>query len=152
MKKKKRLFTVRSLKNEIETSEGNYFLALEESENYQQERADALEFLSGSEKTLEVIKNEVQAAVAKDENEICNRLLRVKSLLDMCNPALKTMYIEVEGRFRNKNPVSFLIDKKCSECHMTADSMLKLSLEEGRSIEFCPSCGRLLIPETAKIY
>jgi predicted nucleic acid-binding Zn-ribbon protein len=62
------------------------------------------------------------------------------------------MYREVELKFKNKSPVSFLIDKKCSECHMLADSMLKTSLEEGRSLEFCPSCGRMLIPETAKIY
>jgi predicted CXXCH cytochrome family protein len=62
------------------------------------------------------------------------------------------MYLQTEIRFKNKSPVSFLINKKCSECHMQADSMLKSALEEGRSLEFCPSCGRLLIPETAKIY
>ena len=140
------------VKSEKDKIENNYFLSLEKSEEMAQESADCQQFLQGSEKTLLQIKEEVQKHIKAEEVIINNRNLRIQSLLDLCQPSLKKMYIEVELRFKNKSPVSFLIEKKCSECHMIADSQLKISLEEGRSLEFCPSCGRLLIPETAKIY
>ncbi len=140
------------VKEEKDKIEERYFIGLEKSEELAAESQDLESFLVGSEETLKNIKQEVQKNIENEENIIKNRKLRTDSLLELCQPSLKSMYLQTEVRFKNKSPVSFLIDKKCSECHMQADSMLKSSLEEGRSLEFCPSCGRLLIPETAKIY
>lgn len=139
-------------KNEKEEAENNYFIDLEKSEELDQEASKLKEFQAGSAQTLEMIKAEVAAQIHIEEGIISNRNLRINSLLDLCQPSLKNMYLETQSRFKDKSPVSFLIEKKCSECHMQADSQLKTSLEEGRSLEFCPSCSRLLIPETAKIY
>jgi predicted nucleic acid-binding Zn-ribbon protein len=140
------------VKEEKEKIEERYFIGLEKSEELTDETQDLESFLQGSAETLKNILLEVQKNIQDEEGIISNRKLRIESLLNLCQPSFKNMYLQTEMRFKNKSPVSFLIDKKCSECHMQADSMLKSSLEEGRSLEFCPSCGRLLIPETAKIY
>lgn len=139
-------------KNEKEKIEADYFIQLEHSEAILQEIEDNKTFLEGSKKSLEDIKQEVEKNISREQKIIDDRNLRIQSLINLIEPSLKSLYLDLENKFKPKRPVSFLIDKKCSECHMQADSTLKSSLEEGRSVETCPACGRLLIPETAKIY
>lgn len=143
---------IATLTNDIAQNEIDYFTKLEVSEDILSQIKDNEEFMKGSLATLEEIKLEVQDSIAKENTVIENRQKRIDSLVELCHPSLKSLYLAVEKKFLPKRPVSYLIDKKCTGCHMMADSMLKNSLEEGRSIETCPNCGRLLIPETAKIY
>lgn len=143
---------IRLVKIEIEQAENLYFQNLEISESMQLEIKDKKEFLEGSFVTLEEIKKEVEINISAEQKIINNRNLRIEALTDLLLPGLKSLYLELEFKFKPKKSISFLIDKKCSECHLQADSQLKNSLEEGRSIETCPACARILIPETAKIY
>jgi predicted nucleic acid-binding Zn-ribbon protein len=143
---------IKLIKNEINILETLYFSNLETSESIQINILDNNKFLEGSLESLEIIKTEVEKNISIEQRIIENRNLRIQSLTELLHPSVKSLYWELEKRFKPKSPVAYLIDKKCSECHMLADSLLKNSLEEGRSIEACPSCSRLLIPETAKIY
>jgi predicted nucleic acid-binding Zn-ribbon protein len=143
---------IKLVKAEIDSLEELYFNHLELSENIQIEIKNNNEFLVGSLDSLALIKSESEKNILVEQTAIDNRNLRITSLVDLLHPSLKDLYLVSEKKFAPKRPVSYLIDKKCSECHMMTDSILKNSLEEGRSIENCPSCGRLLIPETAKIY
>lgn len=137
---------------ELSQKEENYFALLERSEAIAEEKKEAEEFLKGSLQTIEDIKKDVEIERQKFQKQIDNRNLRIHSLgVQMDKPLLK-FYLEIEKKFAGKKAVAFLIDKKCSQCHMQVDSMFKASLEEGRSMETCPNCGRLLIPETAKVY
>ena len=140
------------LKKDIDSHEVIYFEKLEQSEAIHTQIKDNEEFMKGSLLSLEEIKKEVALNVEKEKVIIENRNKRIVSLTDLCHPSLKSLYLEIEKKFSPKRPVSFLIDKKCTGCHMLMDSMLKSSLDEGRSIETCPHCGRLLIPETARVY
>jgi predicted nucleic acid-binding Zn-ribbon protein len=143
---------IKITKDEIERLEILYFENLEKSEALLLQHEENLGFLKGSITTLEEIKKEVQTNIAKEESLINNRMKRIDALLEMCEPSLKNLYQELDKKFRPKSlPVSFLIDKKCMACHMTMDALLKQSVEEGRSLESCPYCSRLLIPETARI-
>jgi predicted nucleic acid-binding Zn-ribbon protein len=143
---------IKLIKSELENLENLYFENLEISESIFTSIKEFQEFLVGSKESLNLIQLEVQNSVEAEKKIIENRNLRIASLLDELHPSLKDLYLASEAKFSSKRPVSYLIDKKCSECHMLTDSILKNSLEEGRTIENCPSCGRLLIPETAKIY
>lgn len=143
---------IKLIKVEIENFETQYFINLERSEAIQEEIDNHKQFLAGSLRSLEEIKTEVEKNISNEQIIIDNRNLRIEALIELVQPSLKSLYLELAAKYNPKSPVSFLIDKKCSECHMQTDSLLKNSLEEGRSIEMCPSCGRLLIPETAKIY
>ena len=143
---------IKLVKTEMNSLEEQYFNNLELSENILIEIKNNQEFFNGSLNTLAMIKTETEKNILIEQTAIDNRNQRINSLIEQLHPGLKDLYLVSEEKFKPKRPVSYLIEKKCSECHMLADSNLKNSLEEGRSIENCPSCGRLLIPETAKIY
>jgi len=137
---------------ELAQKEEHYFSLLERSEVIADEKKEAEEFLKGSALTIEDFKKEVEVEREKFNKQIENRNLRIHSLEDQCSPPLLKFYQEIEKKFAGKKAVAFLIDKKCSACFVQVDSMFKTALEEGRSMETCPNCGRFLIPETAKIY
>lgn len=110
------------------------------------------EFSTGLESSSQIIGAETDELIEKEKSIINARLQRVSALLDQCRLDFKNTYLALEKKFYPKSPVSFLIDRKCQSCFIQVDSILKSSLEEGRTIETCPHCSRLLIPETVKIF
>jgi predicted nucleic acid-binding Zn-ribbon protein len=143
---------IKLIKEEIEKLEMQYFEALEKSEEYLTLIQENNEFMKGSLTTLEDIKNDVLENIQKEEDFITNRNKRIQALIEQCHPSLTTLYLDLEKRFSPKSAVSFLIAKKCTACHMQVDAILSQSLDEGRSLETCPSCSRLLIPDSSRIY
>lgn len=138
-------------KNDIDSLENIYFEKLEQSENLLTQISENNDFFNGSQSTLEEIKEEVQAEVSRIEKLIYHRDQRIASLFDLCHPSMKSLYQEIDKRLKPKSPVSFLIEKRCTACHVSVDAVLKQSLEDGRVLECCPNCSRLLIPESARI-
>lgn len=143
---------IQTTQSEIDKLEEIYFGNLEKSEEINNTIKENNEFFKGSLATLEDIKREVAGVIANEESIIANRNKRVDALMELLPPSMKSLYIDLIKKFKPKSPVSYLIDKKCTSCHMAVDSTMKSSLEEGRSLECCPNCSRLLIPETAKTY
>lgn len=138
------------LEIELSEAENIYFEALEKSEVIEAEIEDLKTFLTGSLNTKNELIKEVSEIIAQEEKIILNRTLRINSLLEQCHSQLTSQYLEVEKRFSPKNAISYISEKKCTACFMQIDSILRQSIEEGRSIEYCPHCSRLLIPENAK--
>ncbi len=143
---------IQTTQSEIDKLEEIYFENLEKSEEINNSIKENNEFFKGSLTTLDDIKKEVAAVVLNEENIIANRNKRIDALTENLHPSMKSLYNDLVKKFKPKSPVSYLIDKKCTSCHMAVDAIMKSSLEEGRSLECCPNCSRLLIPETAKIY
>lgn len=143
---------IKLVKEEMNKAEGLYFEKLEESEEYLSLIQENIHFLKGSTATLEEIKKEVQLNISKEEDLINNRKKRIESLLEQCHPSLTNLYLDLEKRMAPKSAVSFLVDRKCMACHVQVDSVLASSLDAGRSLETCPSCSRLLIPDSARVY
>lgn len=140
------------LEKTIKEEEEKYFLNLERDESINQIINQKKNFLTGIANTLLEIKNEISLSVSREERIISDRNLRIESLLVQCRADVQKAYLDAKKKFDQTPALCFLLSKKCSICHMQADSMLKLNLEEGRSIEHCPSCARLMLPETSKIY
>lgn len=138
---------IETVKQSLATNEEKYFAALERTDKIHSEIHDAKAFIEGSTTTREEIKKDVEAATKEAEEKIFYLNARIASLLEQCHKSARDMYLSSE-----KNGVAFIMDRTCSKCHMQVSSILKSSVEEGRSLECCPSCGRFLIPETAKIY
>lgn len=143
---------IKDHENKANLLEEEYFLNLEKSEELLLKIEGHQNFLLGVETTLKEIEDEVNIKVTSEEKIINERLLRINSLLDQCRDDVKTFYFAVEKQLSPKKHTSFLINKKCGECHMQTDSSLKNNLEAGISLEVCPHCGRFLIPETSRIY
>jgi predicted nucleic acid-binding Zn-ribbon protein len=143
---------IHTIELEIKNLEDLYFLNLEKSDEILNIIKENIIFHNGSEKTLEEIRSEAKTVIASEEIIIKDRNKRIDALLEQCHPSMKSLYLDLEKKFAPKIPVSYLIDKKCNSCHMSLDSNLKSTIEEGRVLECCSNCGRLIIPETAKIY
>ncbi len=136
-----------TVKKSLALNEEKYFINLDRSEKIHDEIKDAKSFIEGSTETLKEIKSEVEASKKEADEKIFYLKARITSLLELCHKSAKDLYLSSE-----KSGVAFLHDKGCSKCHMQVSSILKSTVEEGRALECCPSCGRFLIPETAKIY
>lgn len=143
---------ISSLENEIQKSEEIYFKNLERSDAIWELIKENDLFYSGSKRTLVEIKEEAILNKKKEHLILAQRNERINSLFSFCHPQLTNLYFQLEKNPSLKTPVSYLVDKRCSACFVTVDSILESSLNQGRSLETCPSCGRLLIPESAKIY
>ena len=143
---------IKLIKEEIEKSEMHYFESLEKSEELILIIKENNEFMKGSLTTLEDIKIEVLKNIQIENDFITNRNKRIQSLMDQCHPSLTSLYLDLEKRLAPKSAVSFLIAKKCTACHMQVDAVLSQHLDEGRTLETCPSCSRLLIPDSARLY
>ena len=140
------------MQTELNQFEEKYFAFLERTERIETEKKDNKTFIEGSKISLIEIKKEVDDQTKIYQQKIDGRILRIQALIDQCNVSLINLYIDLEAKFKPLRPVAYLIDKKCSQCHMLKNATFKAAVEEGRSFETCPTCGRLLIPETAKIY
>ncbi len=143
---------LKTVQAELDSLEEIYFTSLERTEAIEEEIKENKVFLEGSEKTLSEIEKDVSLEIKKIQLVIEGRNVRVHSLEEQLDIALRSFYYDLEKKFKPKRPVAYLIEKKCSFCHMMVDSQFKAAVEEGRAFETCPNCGRLLIPETAKIY
>lgn len=143
---------IAQLESNIQTLEESFFSILEREEIINSLILEKKNFLKGFENTIAEIKKEISTNIASEEKIISDRQLRIDSLLLQCRTDVQKSYLDAKKKFNNTPALSFLISKKCSICYMQADSMLKLNLEEGLSIEHCPSCGRMMLPETSKIY
>lgn len=143
---------IKDLSLKADQDEEEYFLNLEVSENLILRISDHQQFLKGSENTVLEITAEAEIIILAQEKLVRDRELRIDSLLSQCLDDVKSLYARVEKQLAPKKHTSFLINKKCNECHMQIDSMLKNNIENGVSLEVCPHCARLLIPETSRIY
>lgn len=143
---------IKLITEEISTLEVQYFEALEKSEEFFTLIKENSEFIKGSLVTLQDIKNEVLLNIQTEEAIVTNRNKRIQSLMEQCHSSLTSLYLDLEKRLAPKSAVSFLVAKKCTACHMQVDSVLSQSLDEGRSLETCPSCSRLLIPDSSRLY
>jgi predicted nucleic acid-binding Zn-ribbon protein len=138
---------LQTVKASLALNEEKFFLALDRIDKIHEEIKDSKQFLQGSVTTREEISKDVELASADAKEKIFYLNARITSLLEQCNKSARDLYLSSE-----KTGVAFILEKTCSKCHMQVSSVLKSSIEEGRSLECCPSCGRFLIPETAKIY
>ena len=143
---------IETVEKEMQVAEEIYFSNLEKSEELISEREQLKEFLMGSVETLKTITDEVAVHVANEEKEIQGRTQRMDSLKERLHPSVRSLYDQCENNKTRLPTIAFLIDRKCSECHIQVDSTLKSSLDQGVAVETCPNCGRLLIPDTAKLY
>jgi predicted nucleic acid-binding Zn-ribbon protein len=138
---------IETVKKSLASNEEKYFENLDRSEKIHTEIKDAKSFIDGATMTMEEIKKEVEMAKKEAEEKIFYLNARIISLLEQCHKSARDLYQSSE-----KAGVAFIHERACSKCHLQVSSILKSSVEEGRALECCPSCGRFLIPETAKIY
>jgi predicted nucleic acid-binding Zn-ribbon protein len=143
-----------SITHEIEHSqkkladlENQYFELTEQSENLLQNIQDNQNFINGSKATLAEIEKDVTTIIEENQKEISNYQKRIEALLEIEKPGNRKIYLETAKKFQTTSPCSFIAHKNCSACRINIDSVTVANVEHARSLEFCPSCGRILLPK-----
>jgi predicted nucleic acid-binding Zn-ribbon protein len=143
---------ISSIKVLIENLETLYFESSEKVETLNHKISECREFLKGSIDSLNEISSEAKAIISKEENEIQNFQMRIDAILENEKPTHKKLYQEMEIKFKTTGPCSFINHKNCSACRINIDSVTVGNVENARSLEFCPSCGRILLPNDLNLY
>lgn len=121
---------------------------LENLENLEIEIQTADEFLKGSLETIAELKNEVQSDVELENKEIKNYQSRIDSLLSLLEHNHRDFFEQTLKNIKDDQVVSFLNGRICSRCRYEASSTQVTEIENGRSLEVCNNCSRILIPKT----
>ena len=129
----------------------NSVLELMESiESLEEEIQSHEEFLQGSVETLKEIKSEVAGDVEKEEAEIETINKKIRGFFQEIPDNLQESYGKVNEKYLYKKPLSFAINRQCHQCKFDIGGNTQSQVDTGRVLEFCPGCGRLLIPLAAK--
>jgi predicted nucleic acid-binding Zn-ribbon protein len=107
-------------------------------------------FLAGSVETLKEIQAEVDKDISSEEKEIEDYNKKVEGLLSEIPENLKSNIVRVNVKFLYKKPLSFAINRECHQCKTDIGGNAQTQIDTGRVLEFCPSCGRILIPLAVK--
>jgi predicted nucleic acid-binding Zn-ribbon protein len=95
---------------------------------------------------LEYNKNlgEYKKIKAQTELKLAEIKSRQEAVQEQLLPDVNKLYLEAEKRF----PVSFvakLYKESCTGCHIGISSNLVKRVKEGKTIQHCDNCGRILI-------
>jgi len=145
-----------ALESEIKTWEDEKSV-LEESlledlgnqETKETELKNTSDFIKGSETTLKDIELEVKNKVSEENAKIEDLKSRMANLLEICEEAVRRSFQEANLRHEFKSPLALIEDNRCSKCQMHLPTSLTQPIESGKVLDFCPNCGRLLIPHSA---
>jgi len=139
-------------KTQLTELESTYFLGLEKSEELNLKILEHQEFLKGSLQSLNEIKSEAEIIIEKNQQEIINYQKRVDAILENEKPAHKQLYLEMSTKFKTSSACSFINHKNCSACRINIDANTVNNVENGRALELCPNCGRILLPNNLNLY
>ncbi len=139
---------IQKLEPIIDQIQENILTILEVVESLDTEIKEADEFLKGSLETLNELKEEVRIDIDKEQQEIKNYSDRMNLLLESLENTQRKFFEQTLKNIKDKQVISFLNGKLCSRCRYEASSTQITEIENGRSIEVCDNCSRILIPST----
>ena len=136
----KELNTLRPL---LEESESDIIKIWEDSELLEAELDETEGFEEGSKNSLEMLRKEVSSITEDYEKEINIVNLRKKDLFLGIDNNTSKVFQQLES---NKHPaVTFMEKNRCNSCMTQLDQSLISAINSMRSLEFCPTCGRILV-------
>ncbi len=131
---------------EISSLEDKGFALLEDLDRNESERADLQTFLSGLEKTMSEISDEVKEEMARFQHEIGQLDLRLSSLTD----ALPSEYRDLLMKTLKKNlahgPFTRIDSGSCFFCRYKISRTDESEIDMQKKLKTCSQCSRIFIP------
>ncbi|MEI8346855.1 MAG: hypothetical protein WCG27_05280 [Pseudomonadota bacterium] len=148
----KQMLALQSELSSLESKHGDLeqqVLAIMENSEFLEAEIPAIEqYLSGSASTLLEIEKEVQQDVAVEEEKVATLQGRVDHLVTGIASELKQLFVPIYQKMRFHNPLCFIENEHCNQCHFSINKHLTMMIEKGATADICPSCGRLLTPQS----
>jgi predicted nucleic acid-binding Zn-ribbon protein len=125
---------------------------MDKSSELDEKISQAKQFLEGSAESLADLQEEVSFEIKKEEKEIENYQERIQLLLEALELNIRNTFSATLKSSKNNVAISFLRGRECSICRTEAPSTQVSDIENGRSIEICSGCSRILIPATINAF
>lgn len=137
---------IQDFTRQIADLEEKGFLYLEEQEKIEQDLTDAKTFLSGLEKTINEIKQEIEEATSGITTEVENAELRIKLLMDELPSDFKTLLLKVSAKNLAHGPFTRIEQGSCYFCRFKISRIEESEIDMQKGLKTCPQCGRIFLP------
>lgn len=137
---------IAQFQTEIESSEEQGLGLLAREEEIQTEMNDTRQFLTGLDKTILEIKEEVTEEVTKIQAELSNIELRIQLLQDELPSEFKSMLLKVTAKNLAHGPFTRVDQGSCYFCRFKISRIDESEIDMQRQLKTCPQCGRIFLP------
>lgn len=138
-----------TLQEKIDNFENEGLELLERTEELENQKKEVTDFLGNIDQTISDLKGEVSSLTAEETRQIKQYESRIETLLKEVDSSFKDAYNLTLKSFRFKAPITFIMGKKCRECHFEVDEYTRDNVDRNFQIEHCPGCNRLIVPISA---
>lgn len=129
--------------NSLEDQGLEYLALIDESEN---KIAELKTFLSGLERTLDEISQEVREETSKNEEEIKNFDLRLELLLEELPSEFKTILQKTTAKKLAHGPFTRIDQGSCFFCRFKISRIDESEIDMQKNLKTCPQCSRIFLP------
>lgn len=140
---------VKSINDSIPVCEDLVFNLLENIETLEKNIGEKQSFLAGIDQSIEEVRTEVNIDIEKENKELKYYQERKSHLLDSFEKTFKDMFIFTYNKLRLKTFISILNGNRCGYCKNGVPANTCEQIEKAFLIELCPTCERILIPDSA---
>lgn len=137
---------INNFSQDIEKFEEKGMEFLSRLDEIESEISDQKSFLSGIQKTISEIMEEVKPEVAKCDQEIKNIDLRVELLSQELPDDFRNLYLKVSAKKLALGPFTRTDQGSCYFCRFKISKIDESEIDAQRSLKTCPQCGRIFLP------
>lgn len=137
---------IQNFSQDIEKYEEKGMEFLSRLDEIESEISDQKNFLSGIQKTISEIMEEVKPEVEKCDQEIKNIDLRVELLTQELPDDFRNLYLKVSAKKLAHGPFSRTDQGSCYFCRFKISKVDESEIDTQRSLKTCPQCGRIFLP------
>lgn len=136
--------SVVKMEEEITNSENRYMDVLNELDNLKAKQKQVKEIIKSLKKEYNEGVKEYKKTVSQIDVRLAELKLKREEIEEQLCPETLRLYTETEKRFP-RNAVAKIKRGTCSGCHISIPSVLVLRIKEGKALQRCDNCGRILI-------
>lgn len=136
--------SINKLEQDMEKNEAEYWNTFKQIEDMKEKQKK----LKAVIKELKVQYNNSVKSYKAEKNNIELKLAEItikeEEIREKLSPEVLKKFAETEKRFP-QNPVALMKGGTCTGCHISVPSILAMKIRDGKTLQRCDSCGRLLV-------
>lgn len=142
---------IENASEELDIFETQGLEIIEKIETLEQEIKDSKSFLIGSLDTISEIESEINESNQDVYKEIQDKKSRLKLLKEQLSPGVSKKLESLIAKGLSLSPLSQITEHNCCEmCGYLVPMAILAAVEKNSRFMGCPSCERILIPQSSK--
>jgi predicted nucleic acid-binding Zn-ribbon protein len=137
---------IATYESKIQELESLYFEKLSNQEQFDQEKADLKQFLTGLDKTISEIKLEVDEEILKEQKQVEQCDLRIKLLLEELPADYKNILEKTMARKLAVGNFTRVDKATCYFCKSNLSKMEESEIDLQHLLKTCKMCHRIFLP------